>query len=94
MKTIYKYALKHDLTGITAIDLPKGAQVLSVQMQNFQPHLWVLIDPNEEEKETRVFVIYGTGKPLGDNLGVYIGTYQQNVHDVINLVWHLFEQPR
>jgi hypothetical protein len=82
MKTIYKY--KIDYTG--NIKMPKGAQVLCVQVQHNEPHLWALCEPDAEEEE-RHFDVYGTGWEI-DRPGKYIGTFQLNDG---SLVFHVFE---
>jgi hypothetical protein len=62
-----------------------NAQILSLQMQNGVPCLWVLHDLSKPVFD-RKFVLYGTGYPLPDNPGVFIGTFQYTA-----LVFHLFE---
>jgi hypothetical protein len=87
MKTIYKYPLVSP--AINAIELPVGAQVLTVQMQGSNPQIWALVDLDEKAVELRKFYIYGTGDQMPDNPGQYIGTFQMKD---LGLVWHLFEQ--
>jgi hypothetical protein len=84
MKTIWKWTLKPQ----TVIDMPDGAQVLTVQMQHGEPQLWALVDPVAPTVK-RVFNIYGTGHSMGDRTGSYIGTFQM---DGGSLVFHVFEQ--
>jgi hypothetical protein len=88
MKTIYKYPV--EIAEYVKIDLPKGAEILTVQEQRNQPMMWALVDPNAEP-ETRLFGTFGTGHPLGNAIGVttkYIGTYQSAEGQ---LVLHVFE---
>ncbi len=74
MKTIYKYALSTEDTQL--IDMPRHAQVLTVQTQRGEPQLWALVDPHAE-LETRKFYTYGTGHPIdAGNLMDHVGTYQ------------------
>ena len=84
MKTIYKWTLT---VGMTELQMPAGAKVLTAQMQGDQPQLWALVDPTQP-KERRVFVIYGTGNSVPDNPGEYVATFQM---DGGALVWHVFE---
>lgn len=86
MKTIWKYELETlDLFGL---DMPCGAEVLTVQMQNGKPCLWVLVDPSKY-KENRTFAIHGTGHGVSNAENKkYIGTYQLMGGE---LVFHLFE---
>lgn len=81
-KTIYKY---HVNMGPFIQALPKGAEVLCAQMQNGNPHIWVLLDP-DAEKEERMFTIIGTGEQGAPPKSQYIGTLQDPP-----FVWHLFE---
>jgi hypothetical protein len=83
MKKIGKYEL--NVIGRQEIDMPAGAQILSVQLQCRTPHLWVLVDPDEEE-ETRIINTYGTGIPIEGVCGSFIGTYQ--LYE--GLVFHVF----
>lgn len=87
MRVIYKYTLK---AGVTTLNMPQGAQVLTVQTQNENACLWALLDPSKPT-EVRTFHMYGTGHRI-DNLNlVYIGTFQLE-HGV--LVFHVFEQEK
>ncbi len=72
------------------LELPKGAIVLTIQMQHNVPCIWVLVNP-EVEKETRYFKVIGTGHPIEDDLATisYINTFQMHGGD---LVFHLFEK--
>jgi hypothetical protein len=87
MKTIWKFNLT--LTDLQYIEMPKAAEVLTIQWQNEQACLWALVNPNAE-KETRYFEIHSTGNPIleSDNRErKYIGTIQQ-----LLFVWHVFER--
>jgi hypothetical protein len=52
--------------------MPPGAKILTVQIQNGEPHLWALCDEALPKTE-RTLCIYGTGIPITENLGEYIG---------------------
>lgn len=87
MKTIWKFPLL--VTDLCRIQIPKNAEVLTVQRQNEQVCLWALVDP-EANKETRYFEVHGTGNPIleSDNRERrYIGTFQ-----AAPFVWHVFER--
>ena len=87
-KTIYKYPVVAD--DIFVLDLPNGAEVLTVQIQYKEPQLWVLLDPSAPKKE-RAFRLAGTGHPITYDAGQnysYINSFQ--LQDG-NLVFHLFE---
>jgi hypothetical protein len=85
-KTIWKYPLPAD---DGPMKMPQGAEILCVQMQNENPTLWVLVEPNEpmEERDIRV---YGTGHPVPGYVqkANYIGTVQMMSE---TLVFHVFE---
>jgi hypothetical protein len=76
------------ISGGLLFKLPKDARILDVQVQNECPCMWALVNPNNET-EYRRFYIYGTGHPMPDKLGDFIGTFQ--LHDGA-LIFHLFEE--
>ncbi len=82
MKVIYKYAISKG-----EIQVLKCSKILCVQLQNNKPHVWILVDTEEKEFETRQFRIVGTGEHFDDKDMKYICTYQ---HDIF--VWHVFEK--
>jgi hypothetical protein len=86
MKTIYKYTLA--INGDDLIQLPKHSTILSLQVQNNKPCIWVLIDPNEAMEDIH-FVTYGTGHEIRPGLGDFVGTYQLNDGE---FVFHVFKQ--
>lgn len=67
--------------------LPKGAQILTVQMQGDTPCLWALCD-KDAPKEDRRIRIYGTGHEINHAVGRYISTFQLYGG---SLVFHAFE---
>lgn len=88
MKTVWKYPITPN---VSDVQMPKGAKVLTVQMQNGQPCMWVLVDP-DEKKETRTFMLIGTGHKVSPGVDLkYIGTFQLEEG---RLVFHLFEVAR
>jgi hypothetical protein len=82
MKTIYKYTVRRSCNKIA---IPKGASILSVNMQGADCCMWALVDSNAETEE-REFEIVGTGWQLYDNLS-YVGTCFAND----GFVWHIVE---
>ncbi len=85
MKTIWKYALK---PGEFTLNLPRGARILTAEMQGQHPQLWALVDPSTPVDERR-FLIAGTGHDVPDDPALaYVATFQiENGR----LVFHLFE---
>ena len=85
-KTIWKWKLR--INGTQVINMPSGAEVLSIQTQQGSPVLWALV--NEDNPLTsRTFATYGTGFIMPENPGKYIGSYQNKLE---TLVFHVFEQ--
>ena len=85
MRAVYKYALPID--DFIRVPLPKGARVLTVQMQGDTPCMWVLVDPSAPE-EMRRFRLAGTGHELPADGLEYVGTFQMRGGA---LVFHPFE---
>jgi len=84
---IHKYTLK--VEGTEILQMPKGAQILSVQVQHGEPQLWALVDETAEIVG-RLFSTYGTGQEFPHALdhGKFIGTYQL-MHG--SVVFHVFD---
>lgn len=60
---IYKYPLKVEVK--QDVFMPKGAKVLSLQMQNDVPTLWALVDPSDlVQNVRRVVWLIPTGEKL------------------------------
>lgn len=89
MHTVYKYAIPID--DHFTINLPQGAQLLSVQAQHDTPCIWALVDPSAPI-EARSFRLAGTGHPIHDNelegTFKHVGSFQMRGG---TLVFHLFE---
>lgn len=98
---------RYEIEGFShvTLELPERARILTLQTLVDQPghdmtgglfppvervYLWALVDP-EAPVEERHFTHYGTGHPIPNDPGEYIGTYQ-----LFNgqLVWHLFEDKK
>ncbi len=69
------------------VQMPVGAEILTVQIQNGEPCLWARID-TEQLTEARQIAIHGTGHVLPDTTRKYIGTYQMAN---ATLIFHVFE---
>jgi hypothetical protein len=78
MKTIYKYTLT------PSVEMPIGAEILDIQMQDDLIRMWALVDPNAPLEERR-FETVGTGWSVGAGLQ-HIKTFQEG-----SFVWHVFE---
>lgn len=74
MKTIWKYEL--EITDIQTIEMPVNAKILCVRVHKNKPHLWVLLDP-DNDKTAYIFRTIDTGECIEKTFnGLYIGTYQ------------------
>lgn len=83
MKTIYKFTLR--ISDEQILEIPNDGEILSVQMQNGEPQIWVMVESDDYITQ-RHFRIFGTGHEVSGNLK-FIGT----VH-IETFVWHLFEE--
>jgi hypothetical protein len=85
MITIWKYAVEID--DVFKIEMPRGAEILTVQIQDDVPCMWAKVD-STAPIVTRHFGWYGTGHLMRDPFK-YIGTIQRADG---GLVFHLFEE--
>ena len=83
-KEIWKWLIEPNET---AVSIPVGAEILTIQEQHGEPRLWALVDP-DAEKEERSFKVYGTGQLIKEKPGKYISTFQMHKG---RLVFHVFE---
>jgi hypothetical protein len=83
MKTIWKYVLSQEIE----LDMPYGAQILSVREQGEDLCLWALLDPKAPTTKRR-FAVYGTGWDVLPGAMQYIGTGHLRGGA---LVFHVFE---
>jgi hypothetical protein len=83
MKAIWKYVITYEET---SYEMPKGAQILSVQIQGKDICVWALVD-TAEKKTIRHIEMWGTGMPFNvDKKYSFIGTVQYGW-----LIFHVFE---
>ena len=86
-QTIWKYPLEFE--DVQTIQMPIGAEILTVQIQDGKPCLWAEVDADDKvSAEPRFIQIFGTGQY---NMGMswdrkYIATFQ-----IMKLVYHVFE---
>lgn len=86
-QTIYKYSLP--ITDNFRLFLPLDPKILSAQVQNGLPCMWVQLDLSKA-KAFRSFHLMGTGHPMPppEALGPFDGSFQLPEQ---GLVFHLFE---
>ena len=92
-KTIWKFQLL--VIGIQSIEMPENAEILCIQIQNEDPYIWALVEP-ENATIKRTFETYGTAQPIKEishRKRNFIGTYQieTNQIETNQLVFHCFE---
>lgn len=88
MKTIWKFPLH--IVDTVEIQMPRGAEILSVATQFGTPCIWATVDPAAPVVTRRLYV-RGTGHALraADGAGVrFVGTFF--MHNG-GLVFHLFD---
>lgn len=83
-KTIYKYPVA---PGYFSHLMPKGAEILTMQLQRDQVQMWALVNIDKPFIE-RKFLFVGTGHNIVENNLKYISTIQLDGGD---LIFHLFE---
>ncbi len=85
IKKILRYDLQ--LGDEVALQLPRGAEVLTAQVQGGRPVLWALVDP-DEPRVLRRFQLHKTGEPAPGFLG---GERHLATLQVGEDAYHLFE---
>jgi len=88
MRTVYKYDIEVD--DRFTLELPKGAEILKVDMQDNTPRLWALVNP-KHPTEKREFRFAGTGHPIEEKNIKYINTFFTVGMLGNELVFHIFE---
>ena len=82
-RQIWKFELDSD----GEIQMPAGANILTVQTQNDKPMIWAIVDP-QAPMETKKFTVLGTGWFVPPSTGVYIGTFQLQGGALVFHVFH------
>lgn len=88
MKTIWKFPL--DTFPVQYVDMPEGAEILTVQVQNGTPMLWAEVDSKARFRPRLIYVI-GTGMELDSGVSRYIGTFQWEDEELGDFVGHVYE---
>ena len=88
MRTIWKFPI--DIANTQTVMMPKGTDILTVQMHNEKPAIWAIVE-TDAPMEPRTIVTYGTGHLMPGKTEMpnkYLGTIQAYSG---MLVLHLFE---
>lgn len=74
--------------GEVAVDMPVGAEILSVGQQDVGPRIWALCDP-EAPREPRLLLVLPTGDRTDmSRAGRFVGT----IHGLDGWIWlHVWE---
>lgn len=86
MRTIYKYQL--EVTDEQTVEIPAGAVLLDVQVQNGIPCMWCVVEPTANKFPYKVWIA-GTGHPMIKYPCFYAGTFQLPER---GLVFHVFTE--
>lgn len=86
-RAVWKFPLPAPGSDVFTIEMPQGAEPLTVQVQNGAFQIWALVTPGHPT-ETRVFRIAGTGHPIDEIIVRHVGTVQL---PGLGLVFHVFE---
>lgn len=94
MKKIYKYSIP--VTQQPMVEIPVGAKILAVGVQDNAPVVWAEVD-EKAGIDMHVFYLFATGREIPDFLAEqirYIGTFQVNEGAAGSKVFvgHLYEQ--
>lgn len=83
-ETIHKYPFT--IAEEFILDMPIGAEILTVECQNEVPTMWAKVDPSGKVMGRR-FRIFGTDWPIDTRLSLmHVKSFQQG-----RFVWHVFE---
>lgn len=88
MTTIYKYQLNTPIS-IQGVEMPIGAEILTVANQEDKITIWAKVD-DQAEKEVVEINVYGTGHQMYQTEKTkrqYLGTVF-----IGPLVWHVFKR--
>lgn len=87
MATIWKFPI--EVTDEISLEMPRGAEILSLHTQHGNPVVWALCDP-DQPNETRKLAVFGTGHRVPPNDALkFIGTFLFRRE---TLVFHVFER--
>lgn len=88
-RRVFRYRL--DIADRPTVELPIDAEVLSVgppRDGSDQLDLWALVHVDEPQTVPSHFRVVGTGNPVPDDCGRFVGTVPTHGGA---LIWHVFE---
>ena len=91
MKTVFKFSLP--VVDHALVQMPRGAQILTVDQQYNQAYIWALVD-NAEPYVNHKFTVHGTGHPANDVEGLaFVGSLILMEGAFVGHVWDGGELP-
>lgn len=84
-QVVFKYVLP--LRHASLVEMPLGADILSIQDQRGDLTLWALVNSNEQQTVVREFTVVGTGHLFKAHGHRHVASVQQGAY-----VWHVFER--
>ena len=69
----------------TPVRVPEQYKVLTAGPQGDYDCVWIQLDSEREEMFELIFKIYGTGREIPANPGIYVTTYFEGP-----FVWHVY----
>lgn len=93
MKTIWKFKIDRHNTVPNMVEMPKDADVIHVDIIDEDIFLWAEVNP-ENEKETREYWIYDTGREIPDDSGLFhFGTCKRKSKITEEwFIYHIYEK--
>lgn len=85
-KSIWKFPV--EVTGEQLVAMPHGAKILTIAVQMGAICLWAEVNPDVAGRHHRTISIFGTGHPMPDDPGAYIGSFML---DGGALVFHAYD---
>ena len=86
MKTISKWNFPFGIYDGVTVYMPKGAEIIHVDVQRDAPAIWAVVDRDAEQVPMK-FYLRVTGQPFTGEEGKHIGSFQMSGGA---LVVHLF----
>ena len=87
---IYKYKIPAPIAdGVSTVEMPKFATILSVGIQQDEMVLWAVVDPKTIVRKYHLQLV-NTGNDVPEGTGEFIGTATSSN----GIVWHVFKRNR
>ena len=84
MRTVWKVELV--IQEIQTVMLPERYEIISLMVQHGTPCLWAIVNPEHPKYGVRI-LIHGTGHPISDDAGEFLGSFMLTDGGFIGHVW-------